>query len=648
MMPYERNHYFVGREHELETVRNDFPLAVKNHHRIVIYGLGGVGKTQFAIEYHYRYRNFYNKQFWVNATDRPNLISGLCRIGKHLNIVETRNITGERLAQLTLGHLSEQLEEWLLVVDNLDNPDVLKNLSLTGKNTGHILITSRNPDLWRLPSQALELQILDENDAVKLLVTRTEDRNICETVAEGIVNELGCLPLAIEQAAGYIRASISGVSGFCSNYRRNRKAFLSRPGRPDYPESVATTWLIAIQNLGKEAAIALELLYLLAFLNPDDVSIEFLLCCQEGREEWMNSILTRAALEPAVWGLRRYSLIRLLQANTSISVHRLVQDVVKDFMGPEKRRVWRERALELCNASFPMPRQKEIASNRLARNQVMHCLSDPELGCASITAELTSRMAWYLDCEGQYQDAYNLWKRALEIYQKLTNGAGKEIYITMDRIGNTEMKLGLISEAVATFRKASESLLAWGEQDEDVLACQRNLAVALLKSGRREEGLALLQRIYESQRRCTGDKCPRTQSTMVKLARAYQEEGRLHEARELLQRVCDQTQVRKSGNYHRALSELGWIHCSMQKVEDGVACLEDAQKLQVAALGEDNPTTLKTSSYLGYAYTLLKSNIAIGIEMLERTIEKQEEILGASHVDTMRSRNLRENVKELI
>ena len=647
-MPYERNHYFVGRDHDLEKVRNDFPLAVKDHHRIVIYGLGGVGKTQFAVEYHYRYRNFYEKQFWVNATDRPNLISGLCDIGERLRIGERQNIAGDRLAQLTLVHLAKGLERWLLVIDNLDNPEVLRNISLKGTETGHILITSRNPDLWAIPAQTFELHILDVSDAVKLLVDRLRDGSVSynDNVAKEIVKELGYLPLAIEQAAGYIRASIGGLKEFRSHYRINRIAFLRRQGRADYPDSVATTWLMAIQNLEKEAPVALQLLYLLAFLNPDEVLIDFLLRGQD-REEWMKSILTLEGLQMAVDRLRRYSLIQYFHQRNTICVHRLVQEVIKDIMGPKCQTLWRARALILCEISFPMPRQKEISANRLFRNQVMHCLGDPDLNQNPIVADLISRMAWYLDCEGEYQDAYKFWKRALEMYRELTKATGKMVYITMDRLANTEMRLGHNNEAVRILSIAFESLRRYGgEEDEDTLACQRNLAVALGKSGKREEGLSLLVKVYETQRHCMGEDSPRTQSTMVKLARAYQEEGRLNEARELLRRVCDKTQCEKSGIYQNALRELGWIQCCMKNVDEGLAFLQDAQKMQATALGQDNPTTLKTSSYLGYAYTL-KNHIEKGKSLLATTIKKQEEMLGATHTDTRKSIHLMEKLRKV-
>jgi tetratricopeptide (TPR) repeat protein len=655
-IPFEQNHYFVGRNKELDDVHQEFPRAVEDYHRIAIYGLGGVGKTQFAVEYFYRFRESYTNSFWVNATDRPSLISGLCAIGESVPLVsEKQTITGEQLARLTLRYLRECHESWLLVVDNLEDRDVLQNLPLKGTKVGHILITTRDPDLWRLPARAVEMQVLTESEAVQLLHQRDcsdpwnwDNYPEKHKVAKEIVHELGCLPLAIEQAAGYIRTTIGGLDDFMKHYKSNKKHFLSQKGRFDYLRTVATTWLMSIRTLEKETPLALELLALLAFLNPEEIFVEFLATCETGPLEWMKKLLAPSCLPMAVDALTRCSLIRVVPQSNIICIHRLVQDVVKDYVGSENLHQWRTRALELCDVNFPMPRRKQIVMHRRYRNQVMPCIKDPDLVDSELAAEMMSRMAWYLDCEGHYREAYELWNRALGMYQNLTNGKGREVFITMDRMGYTQMKLRKTEEAEKSFRTAFTSLRERaGERDGDTLASQRNLATALRLNGKREEGLALLEQTYKIQRSCMDKNNPRLHATVLRLAHAYVEENELERARELFQKVVDQTASGQANEYQTALSGLGWIYCRTPGcVDEGIACLEAARTLRAKTLGGNNPTTLKTTRSLGYAYAL-KGRMEEGIALLKSTEKKQNEILGEDHSETMKTLHLLKEVYEM-
>jgi tetratricopeptide (TPR) repeat protein len=656
-IPFEQNHYFVGRNRELDEVHQEFPRVVTDYHRIAIYGLGGVGKTQFAVEYFYRFHKFYTKSFWVNATNRPSLISGLCAIGDSVlgdSVSERQSITSEQFARLTLRYLKECDESWLLVIDNLDDRDVLQNLSLKGSKNGHVLITTRDPNLFRLPARTVEMPVLSESEAVQLLHQRdcSDARNWDNysenhEIAKEIVHELGCLPLAIEQAAGYIRTTIGGLHDFMKHYKANKAHFLSQKGRLDYSGNVATTWLMSIQTLEKEVPQALELLCLLAFLNPDEIFAEFLTTCETGPAEWMQKLLAPSCLPIAVDALSKYSLISVVQQKNIICIHRLVQQVVKDYVGSTKQHQWRNRALEMCEISFPMPRSKQIAVHRRYRNQVMPCIKDPDLVDSQLAAEMMSRMAWYLNCEGHYRESFEFWKRALGMYQNLTNGKARDVFVTMDRMGYTQLYLRRTEEAEETFRTAFMGLQECaGETDGDTLASQRNLATALRRNGKREEGLALLKQAYEIQRSCTDENNPRLHSTVLRLAHAYVDENEFKRAGELYQKVVDQTASKQANEYQTALSGLGWVYCRTPGcVDQGITCLETARTLQAKSLGVNNPTTLKTIRALGYEYAL-KGQMEEGISMLKSTLEKQNTILGEDHSETLKTIHLLNEVYE--
>ena len=152
--------------------------------------------------------------------------------------------------------------KWLLVIDNLDDVTVVDGYLqiLSESPDKHTLITTRNQHAEHIPAEGFEVGVYDVNDAAELLLTRSQVGSVDETQdgwaeAMTIVEELGCLPLAIEQAAAYIREASKDLFKFLPSYRKNRRRHHSRAStaiRIYYKESVATTWRLSFQqNRGK-------------------------------------------------------------------------------------------------------------------------------------------------------------------------------------------------------------------------------------------------------------------------------------------------------------------------------------------------------------------------------------------------------------
>src|SRR6202035_350187 len=146
----------------------------------------------------------------------------------------------------------------------------------------HTLITTRDPNAPGIPAEPLEVPLLDQEDSVLLLSTLSnislppESKEMED--ARGIVRELGYLPLAIEQAAAYIREVTGSIPACSLEYQKNRRE-LHRwvpTGNRQYPFTVATTWSMAFRSLQKTNQQATNLVRFLAFLNPDGVLLTFL------------------------------------------------------------------------------------------------------------------------------------------------------------------------------------------------------------------------------------------------------------------------------------------------------------------------------------------------------------------------------------
>src|SRR6202022_1814406 len=329
MVQYHRNPYFMGRDELLIQLRDKLSESKPKqyNHRIAIYGMGGVGKTQLAIEYVYKYEARYNGIYWINAVDQAALLSGFQEVGTKTGCVPSAaDLKPVEVAKAVLSWMQQE-ESWLLVIDNLDDISVADGYLPYMKKGGHTLITTRNPESWNIPAEGIEIPVYDRDAAIELLCLRSRIDNIAQSPewhqAVEIVKELGYLALAIEQASAFIRTSVDGISQFLPLYRKSRKIILDRQftGNHRYPKSIAATFLLSLNKLeesecGKQAT---KLLRLFAYLNPDGILFDFLRSgCEALSHELREIIKDELVFHDALASLQEFSLVRLSQKTNSI------------------------------------------------------------------------------------------------------------------------------------------------------------------------------------------------------------------------------------------------------------------------------------------------------------------------------------------
>lgn len=198
---------FIGRENAL--ARLDHKLSGDQAQVIigqVIHGLGGIGKTELARQYATINRDCYRLRWWITAESAEQIQDGLTALAERLHPLVALALTGEQAADWARGWLQAH-KGWLLVLDNVEDPAHVRDL-LGQLYTGHILITTRRTVRWPAGVQPIPLPLLDEHAAAELITKVGErDRPEDQPAVEKIAKELGCLPLALEQAGAYIRES---------------------------------------------------------------------------------------------------------------------------------------------------------------------------------------------------------------------------------------------------------------------------------------------------------------------------------------------------------------------------------------------------------------------------------------------------------
>jgi hypothetical protein len=302
MVPYQRNANFTGRKNLLATLRAKLCEMVPGswNHRVALYGLGGVGKTQLALEYVFSHKDDYERIYWISAVSEATVFAGFQEIAERTRCVaSTQHLNPSDVAKRVLEWLKVK-ENWLLVIDNLDQIEVIDKYLPEHSSGRHTLITTRNSYYDHIPAKGLKVGELEVEDATNLLLSRSNIGPAGETpeakaVAAEIVEELGYLALAIEQAAAYIRETLRDLFKFLPSYRKDRKSHhskLSKANRIYYTGSVSTTWHLSFQQIGKNNKDASKLLRILSFLNPDGILTDFLKAGKEGLDAERREIIS--------------------------------------------------------------------------------------------------------------------------------------------------------------------------------------------------------------------------------------------------------------------------------------------------------------------------------------------------------------------
>ena len=231
-IPYRQNPFFTGREDILQQLHEYFTQATTAAltQPPAITGLGGIGKTQVAVEYAYRYKEAYHDVFWVNATSRGTLIDGFVTIARLLTLPAKDEQDQTMIVAAVQQWLTNQ-SEWLLILDNADDSTKVTEFLPTGEN-GHILLTTRE-QAWGAIAHNFTVKKMDETEGVLVLLRRaniltsplaplSEASSVQQATAAKIVEAMDGLPLALDQAGAYIEETPSTLDAYLKAYQRRQ------------------------------------------------------------------------------------------------------------------------------------------------------------------------------------------------------------------------------------------------------------------------------------------------------------------------------------------------------------------------------------------------------------------------------------------
>ena len=237
--------------------------------------------------------------------------------------------------------------------------------------------------------------------------------------------ELGCLPLALDQAGAYLEETRCGLSQYLELSRSHRADLLRHRGglALDHPDPVATTWSLSFALIEQRSALAADLLRLCAVLHPD--SIPEALFLQAAVH--LGPILAAIQADPLAFNqalavIGNYSLMRRNAREQTLSIHRLVQAVLAEAITKPERELWTERAIAALNALFPEVRDQGWGHweqcGRLLPHVLTVAANTPSQTHSLELAAVLTRAANYLCQRAQYEQAEPLYQRALSICEQ--------------------------------------------------------------------------------------------------------------------------------------------------------------------------------------------------------------------------------------
>ena len=405
----------------------------------VIYGLGGVGKTQVAIEYSHLHRSDFDIIYWLRADDYETLLRSYSQLYEDSSF---RSLTGLNLgdennlekisARVILWFERCQDLRWLLVIDNADRLqrdsasqgkqiETIGNIIPRGQS-GCVLVTSRDRSaLVQLATDGDELLVMDEDEARNFLFKCSKADPTESEYVVALVNELGRLPLAIEQAGGFIRETGVTISEYRRLYSANKsKALekgLSATHRSQYyRETVSTTWNVSFKSIHERDRLASVILKIAAFLDGKQIQKDLFYGATLSVDESEESV-SEWEINEAFGTLMSYSLVRPIQGEESVEMHLLVQNVIRDDEKTDKAQYFIHSA-ELVQKRFPWGGDaNNLKSCRKYLSQTQNCVAiAEELHIENYNIEtILQSMAAYFWLAGQFRQSLTSYQKALKL-----------------------------------------------------------------------------------------------------------------------------------------------------------------------------------------------------------------------------------------
>ncbi|MGH3758999.1 FxSxx-COOH system tetratricopeptide repeat protein [Actinophytocola sp.] len=531
----QRNLSFTGRSDLLDQL--DQRLTAGGTTAVLpaaLHGMGGIGKTQMAMEYIYRHLQDYDVIWWIEAGRPTQIRAALTELARQLHL------PGGNDASVAIPAVREALRtgrpyrRWLLVFDAAESPDQVRPFFPTN-GPGEILITSRNPD-WAGVARPLEVALFKREESRELMRRRSPD--IADAAADEVAERLGDLPLAISQASAWLAETGMPPAEYLRllDEKVNEMLEASAPANPD-EVSVTAAWNVSFDELRNRNAAAHQILQICAFFSPEPISRDIFSGVRGVSIQPEIDVALRDPIQlaRAIRDINRYSLAKIDHANNTIQLHRLVQLVLRTRLMPKQvAQQMRHGAHQLLAAVDPNDPDSGKAW-RQYRELLPHIYSADVVDCHDAwVRQLVINLMGFLSQWGDNQEAAELARRALDRWTEMLGERDPQALEVAGRLGRYLWSLGRFDEAAELNQRTLRLRLeVSGENAEQTLTVQTNVVIDHRSRGEFAAGRKLSEEILQKSRKLFGDDDPVTINAAYHHALSLRLAGDYHAAAEL-------------------------------------------------------------------------------------------------------------------
>jgi tetratricopeptide (TPR) repeat protein len=666
-VPFRSTRFFTGRDELLDELRRT--LQAGQPSVVSLHGLGGIGKTQLAVEYASAHSADYQAVLWVAADTQEALRSNVAALcdSDALNLPERADEDQTKRLHAVLRWLLNH-HRWLLVFDSADTEGAVSAVVELQQRLPlcHIIVTSRRA-VWPADFVMMAVPKLPPEVGSQFLRARTAFANLSATGTEraalDVVRELDGMPLALEQAAAYVAHKRITFD----DYLTRIADALHHPilGGPADKKSVFTTLSVTDEHLGPEARV---LLRLLCWLSADPIPRTLFLA--DGGAAFREALLlmrvriapseVEAAVDRGILQLADYSLVDL--GLHDFTCHRLVATVQRERItnsqesqrgrifgwwpwrrtARDESRRWLEYTLRVLTFATNYD-QFDVRSASIFRTMQQH-LSElvakaDTAGLKATTSILMSRLGGFLQTQARYQEALPLLRRALELDEQDFTREHPQVSIRLHNLALVLVKLDRLGEAEPLFRRAlAIDEACYGLHHPQVATDLHSLAQLLASTKQLSEAEKKFRRALAIDESLLDAMHPRIALRLNSLAQILEATSRFEESEALFRRaltIAEQALGSDHPDVASTLNNLGWLLYRMDEHAEAESKLRRALAISEAVHGPAHP---ETAVMLNNLAQLLHDKNWLGESeaLMRRALEIDEAVLGPVHTSVAR------------
>jgi len=652
---------YTGRKEMLLKISEMFKKKSK---KVCIYGLGGVGKTQLSLQYMKQKKSeVYKSRVYFFDASRGNILQSKRQLAVWLGISKFSNVSSlkmnelEKQIQIKLSTLSL----CLIVFDNVENNVKYIQRMFPSQSSHHYLFTSRNK-LFGMSNLPLDVFTLDEScnfisGALEYVEGVSKEDKI------NLSNRLGCFPLALRQAVAYIaiiafHSPVMTVSKYIEKLTASQseaKQLLQKdPSIPLHSSlrNVLETWLTSLKKIEQIHPSILQLLYLCAYLDgrsiPLSLFTSFLPQKKKDKTDFISlftSFFTKEEEKKAldldeIWDLLcRYAFIEYDNVSKSISMHELVQEIIRLHVPSKDVAGVVSRCAHLLKCAIPFDKNDYTTwpKTQLYVSHVMNVVN--YLKKQKITRGeywMISDMGWYLYLQGEYETSLELYTELYEMMkQQESEEYARELSSVLTSLGNVYTVQGKSTKAKEYFEESLKMYKKIHENKDhsDIAFTLNNLGMVYDNMGEYskskeyyEEALKMTRKVYDKDH-------PTIASTLNNLGNVYCSMGEYSKSKEYSEEALKMKRKVHDKDHPSiadTLNNLGMVYDAMGEYSKSKEYYEESLKMTRKVYDKDHPTIAITLNNLGAVYQSM-GEYSKSKEFFEEALKMKRKVFAKDH-----------------